>query len=159
MYRLENNESGFSLLELLSIVCIIWVLSGLAMQSYKLYQKRAYDSAADQMLNTIKVALESGRIEDSLTDPPEWRFVTINQPEQVNDPNVTEFLPGLVYQAHVELSVERNGECEMGQMGNHCITEWIEVRHCKGETVKAWWRFRDGTENRAEWQAIGFPPC
>lgn len=159
MRNSTQSERGFSLIELLIVITTVVVLAQMSIEIYNLYKKKAYDSASDMMLNKIKVALEAGRIDSDFDDNPEWNWVWLNNSGPVEQD--APFLPGLILEPHMEVWVERNDECEAGLWGvdDWCITEWIEVRHCKGELIKSWWRSRNGWEDYWEWEAVGWPPC
>ena len=155
----QSPAAGFTLIELLIVITTVFVLTTLSLQSLALYKKRAFDTAADQMLNQISVALESGRIDDKLTNPPDWRTVTVHDPGPLQDPAAVDFLPGLSNSKEVLFTAERNGVCEVGQMGDVCVIDWVQVRHCRGSTQISRFRFRDGTEELIKANTDGLPSC
>ena len=53
-----TNQKGFTLLELLITMCIIMILAGIAIPSYKDYKKKAYDVRALSDLKNVSTAEE-----------------------------------------------------------------------------------------------------
>ncbi len=55
---MNNTQKGFTLLELLITMCLIMILAGIAVPSYKDYKKKAYDVRALADLKNISTAEE-----------------------------------------------------------------------------------------------------
>jgi prepilin-type N-terminal cleavage/methylation domain-containing protein len=150
-----GGEDGFTLIELLTVTCILVVLTTLPIQCYNLYKRKAYDTYTDHMFNNIRVALEGGRIETPLSSPLQFFWFSANQPGPLPQPEASDILPGLKNQVDIRLAVLRNDQCEGGLSGDWCISEWIWLKHCKGNKNKSWWRTRNGIEQVTEWEGAG----
>jgi len=57
-FRLKKNEKGFTLIELLIVVAIIGILAAIAIPQFASYRQKAFNSAAQSDLKTIKTSLE-----------------------------------------------------------------------------------------------------
>ncbi len=152
-------ECAFTLVELLVVIALLGVLSRLSVSLYRVYKEKAYNSMADHMMRQAQHALEAGRTDGVLLNPPGWRFVQVTTPGPMQNAATKAFLPGLVNPKNMVVWVERNGFCEMGQAGEWCITDWIDSIHCKGTVWKSKARLRNGTELNWEWQYNGGWPC
>jgi type II secretion system protein G len=57
MFR-KGNQKGFTLIELLIVVAIIGILAAIAIPQFASYRQKAFDSAAQSDLRTVKTNLE-----------------------------------------------------------------------------------------------------
>jgi len=56
MFR--KNDKGFTLIELLIVVAIIGILAAIAIPQFSSYRQKAFNSAAQSDLKTVKTSLE-----------------------------------------------------------------------------------------------------
>lgn len=56
--KFRKNEKGFTLIELLIVVAIIGILAAIAIPQFASYRQKAFNSAAQSDLKTIKTSLE-----------------------------------------------------------------------------------------------------
>ena len=56
--KFRKNEKGFTLIELLIVVAIIGILAAIAIPQFSSYRQKAFNSAAQSDLKTIRTSLE-----------------------------------------------------------------------------------------------------
>ncbi|WP_029909481.1 type IV pilin protein [Pelobacter seleniigenes] len=56
--KFRKNEKGFTLIELLIVVAIIGILAAIAIPQFASYRQKAFNSASQSDLKTIKTSLE-----------------------------------------------------------------------------------------------------
>ncbi|MBW6512733.1 MAG: prepilin-type N-terminal cleavage/methylation domain-containing protein [Desulfuromonadaceae bacterium] len=56
--KFRKNEKGFTLIELLIVVAIIGILAAIAIPQFASYRQKAFNSAAQSDLKTIKTTVE-----------------------------------------------------------------------------------------------------
>jgi type II secretion system protein G len=56
--KFRKGEKGFTLIELLIVVAIIGILAAIAIPQFASYRQKAFNSAAQSDLKTIKTSLE-----------------------------------------------------------------------------------------------------
>ena len=63
-FRKNPNQKGFTLIELLIVVAIIGILAAIAIPQFASYRAKAFDSAAQSDLRTIRTTLEGWYADD-----------------------------------------------------------------------------------------------
>lgn len=63
-FRFRKNEKGFTLIELLIVVAIIGILAAIAIPQFASYRAKAFNSAAQSDLKTMKTSLEAFYTDD-----------------------------------------------------------------------------------------------
>lgn len=56
--KFRKSEKGFTLIELLIVVAIIGILAAIAIPQFASYRQKAFNTAAQSDLKTIKTSLE-----------------------------------------------------------------------------------------------------
>ncbi len=56
--KFRKNQKGFTLIELLIVVAIIGILAAIAIPQFASYRQKAFDSAAQSDLKTMRTTLE-----------------------------------------------------------------------------------------------------
>jgi len=56
--KFRKSEKGFTLIELLIVVAIIGILAAIAIPQFASYRQKAFNSAAQSDLKTIKTTVE-----------------------------------------------------------------------------------------------------
>ena len=54
----RSNQKGFTLIELLIVVAIIGILAAIAIPQFASYRQKAFNSAAQSDLKTVRTSLE-----------------------------------------------------------------------------------------------------
>lgn len=137
----RDAESGFTLVELLTVVAIIGVLASLGISSFKVYRTSAYYALISQTYGQARTAMEAG-IND-VDNPP--ALVPLTQQLAAGDiqnNGARDLLPALKLPKDTLFKVSYDPDCSAGG----CVREFIEVKHCKGAEYLQWSRLGDGTD-------------
>jgi prepilin-type N-terminal cleavage/methylation domain-containing protein len=167
-----KNESGFSLIELLTVMATIGVLAGISMQTYNTYRVSAFDTHATELIIQAVNALEAGKVEASeYTDGGYWVSSQVDgsfsgwfwHPDGGAALDGSTIIPGLKATPETRVSVTHDPWCNSGNIVSWggdpndiiCVTDWISAYHCKGSTQKSWQRWNNGLVQEFEFNSPG----
>lgn len=140
-----HNERGFTIIELLTVVGIIGVVSALGLTSFYVYKSdAAYASAArlvQDSITAVEVALSMP--DQTLGAVPD--YVQTEQ-GQVSDPAAKALLEGIVVPRKMKLQFSYDPTCESGA----CVLASVQANHCQAEDSPRWIRYGDGVDVRLE---------
>lgn len=153
-----RNERGFTLIELLFSMSIIGILAGMSIVAFRIYMNNAYNAHADQMISDTQLALNAGR-SSFKSVPQEFFWAWTDNAGEVQGWRVDEFLPGISVNPDTRLDANYDGWCEGSNWCAPndicCATEWASARHCEGDNVVSYTRWRNGLVTRVEWPNWG----
>ena len=136
-----KSEAGFTLLELLTVVGLISLLSALGLTSFTYYKAAAAYATAESTLHDARNAIEASLIDaDNL--PASVPTLSQTASGVITDGDAFEFLPGLRLPNHVRFTVMYDNAC----IDSDCQSEYVQVKHCFGNEYVRWIRYGDGVE-------------
>ena len=124
---ISTGEQGFTFVELVLVIVMIFVLSGLCFQAFLIYKENAYYGIAQQMMGQTRTAMEAGKI--VIEDFAEVLVVNTDEEGPVNSEEGQMLVPGLVLPKDFKLFVMHNPNC----FGGDCVQDIIDSRHCSVE--------------------------
>lgn len=133
------NEKGFSLIELLTVVALMGVLSAMVAQSYGIYKDRAEHGSAIALFNQSRTALEGGKI-NSDNFPDEVMEVDEIGPTKPGGEWGQTLLNGLVIPEYHQVYVRHVPNCT----DELCVEDVISVRHCQTDKIVNYTSFHSG---------------
>lgn len=152
----KNSQSGFTLVELLTVVAIIGILASLSVASFSRAKHIASFSLVAATMHQARTASGAGLS----NDPPALRagvpYTEIADNDELRGNALASiYLSGLVMPNNVSVKVEYRPECH----GNDaCPMEYLEIQNSSACSYQTWTRFGDGAE-----EIIEFPsdpsPC
>lgn len=77
----KRDQRGFTLVELLLVITIVGVLTGVGVTGYRNFQERAYKTAADAAWRDLQVAINLYEAENSATFPDSSVTDPTNSPD------------------------------------------------------------------------------
>ena len=142
----DTGEAGVMLVEVLVVVALLGVLSGLSMHTFGLLRQRGYEAQIDALVHQQKLALEAGQVELAGQAATFYsRFTTI--PGSFVAWGGENFVPGLINPEDVQMNVWYNGFCASGLSGSPCPLSGGWIRHCDAKRSRWWMRWSDGVES------------
>lgn len=141
-----KRDSGFTLVELLTVIAIIGVVAGLGLQSFKEYRAKSAYAVAEQTLGDARVALEAALSEPDAAFPFDLTNLSQSAPGPFADANANSLFPGFRVPKNVKVTVNHDPSCVSGA----CLSKSVEVRHCTGLDYVTWQRYGDGVEIKLE---------
>lgn len=136
-----KNEKAFTLLELMAVLAILSILMSLAMFSLTEYTATAGYSVAASTLRDARTALGAS-FNDANTAPPALGLTTQTSPGGIQDNTARLLLPGMQLPSNVKFSVSYDPSCTDAS----CESEYLQVRHCRGNEYIRWIRYGDGLD-------------
>lgn len=152
----RNTQSGFTLVELLTVVAIIGILASLSIASFSRAKHIASFSLVTSTMHQARTASGAGLS----NDPPALRegvpFTELADNDALRgNALASTYLAGLVMPNNVSVKLEYRPECH-GDDG--CPMEYLEIQNASACSYQTWTRFGDGAE-----EIIEFPsdpsPC
>lgn len=136
-----GRKRGFTLIELLTVISLLGVLAGLALQAFYIYRANGYYAVTESTLKNARTALEAGLSNvDNL--PTAVGLTSQASPGSIGDPGLSTLLPGMRLPNNVKLQAMYDDTCDVGA----CTSEILQVNHCKGSEFARYIRFGDGSD-------------
>ena len=148
-----NLDGGFTLVELLVVTGTLSVLLLLSIQSYGIYQAKAFDSSTESSIRTIRSSVQAGLIDNDFMEDFGFVFVDLNSKGIPSTPAGQNLLPGYFHPASMDLDVWYDAWCANGLLGDFCVELHIGGRHCSGGTWYMHQSMHNGADLNFEWQA------
>ena len=160
MNRFGREDAGFTFIELIIVMCTIWVLAALSMHNYGLYKEKIYRNQTQDVITQLRTAVESAKISLGVaSSPAEWsKWVSASREANQALLGDASLLSGYAHDPNMQILVDHNGICDAGFWGDFCTVTSITARHCKSNLYKTWRVLRNGTVFQFEW-VWGNDPC
>lgn len=136
-----RSQRGMTLIELMTVIVLLGVLSGLSISTFKLYRASANYTVAETSMQYARRAIEAAL---SRTDNPPDAVALTSQTVAgaVVDADAAEYLEGFYLPPNIRVDVEYDPGCNNGG----CQSDYVQIKHCEGLEFVRWIRFGDGTE-------------
>lgn len=134
-------ERGFTLIELLTVIVLIGILSYLSLKGFSLYRANAAYASVESSLQNARIAAEASQT-DANHLPPAVPWYFQNVPGVLNDAAASQYLPGFKLSPDTLFWAFYSPGCS----DLACISDFIQVMHCKAREFVIWVRWGDGWE-------------
>ena len=141
-----NDESGFTLLELMVVTAVLGVLASMSLASFHKFKDSAFYSVSEQTLNTARTALEAGKVEIDSLDNNSYSFYQTT-PGPITSSRGQILAPGLVVPKDTRLFVYHNPNCDSG---GWCLEDQVWLRNCKSSKYLYYLKYSNGYEYQVE---------
>jgi prepilin-type N-terminal cleavage/methylation domain-containing protein len=147
--RKMRAQHGFTLLELLTVIATIGILSAIALSGMKVYRSNAAYSVAQKTIHDARTSLEAGVTAE--TPPGAVPAFSQNTQGAIGDAAASTLMPGMQVPKNVKLQATYDPTCNDGS----CFSEMLQVDHCLSENFVRWTRLGNGVEFEFPNQAGG----
>jgi len=134
------EESGFSLIELLTVIGTIGILAAIMTSGFSVYRASAAYAVASSAFHSARNALEVS-LSDADNLPSPVGLETTSGPGGVAAP-LRGILPGMQLPKQTKISMSYDPAC----ITDSCTESQITVKHCQAREYVTWSRFGDGVE-------------
>lgn len=139
--KTNSLEAGFTLVELLTVIAILGVLSGISIASFDSYKAKATYQVAFTSIKNARTAIEGALVEpDTVFNPV--ALYTQSTPGEITDANARAVLSTFIMAKNTKIYFSFDPSCLSGA----CISAFVRIRHCGGAEFASWTRQGDGTE-------------
>ena len=145
MKKARSGEAGFTIIELLTIMGVVGVLSALSLTGLKVYKGNAAFGVAETTLGHARTSLEAGILseEGGVSSVP---LTTQKVQGEIIDPLANDLLPALLLPRNVKFQVEYDNGCD----NQFCQESMLQLDHCHAENYVRWIRYGDGVAAQLE---------
>ena len=140
--KIQGNEGGFTLVELIIVTAIIGILSAIGTSSFLIYKSDAEFSKAESDLRNARTAIELGLQEAERTNTAVAFALSDANGGPVSG-LLAQTLPGATISKGVELGAEVNPCTASAATG---ISQFVISRSCKAKRYKSWIKQCGGIE-------------
>lgn len=133
--KIINNNSGFTIIELLVTFMIVAILSALAMTSFAVYKEKAYNAEQKQLFYAARTSISARDDKVHLIGGSYrriWQAYNTNNWSRLNVADTKELAPGIVniVPDHIDLYL-REYKCGTPSSEPWCQTAFVESWNCK----------------------------
>jgi prepilin-type N-terminal cleavage/methylation domain-containing protein len=141
----QSEQAGFTIVELLTVVCLIGILSVLALTGFSVYRQKAAYAVASSSYKSARNALEASTA-DTTNLPGAVAAVVIADPGPVTVAGARDIMIGMQIPKNLKMRVSYDPNC----LDATCIEAFMSSRHCLGREYLYWFRRGDGVESLVE---------
>ena len=150
----KGSSKGFTLIELMTAIATLGILSAMSIQSFKIYRENAHYTRAASALRNGEVAVHAALSTPDIVLPSVNMYSQVVAGE-IADLSAREIVPGLVLPVDVRVRVYNDPTCSNGG----CIAQFLQANPCHGTSYANWTRFGDGEEILiTNLPGVGCPP-
>jgi prepilin-type N-terminal cleavage/methylation domain-containing protein len=155
----KQRESGFTLIELMTVSSIILILAKLSIANYESIKQTVYEKSLDSTLHDAKTAIEAGKgnfTESNMnwlslwTDGDGNMHAFAGGPDGGGEVPAGQIVPGINVGHDTRLNLFVSSWCEettldwCGPGDPCCVVESIQAQQCKAHLLKRQMRWKNG---------------